>query len=332
MRTVTFIEAIRLAQEEMLREDKNCFLIGEGVPDEKAIFGTTKGLKEQFPSQVFDSPVSEAGVTGICLGASLNGMKPIMTFQRIDFSLYAMDQIINNAAKWKTMFGEQGRQLPFVMRMTVGRGWGQGVQHSQNLEALFAHIPGLRVVVPHDPCSAYWLLKGAIQKPDPTIFIEHRWLHNMKGRLDDLWTTHLLGKDLTIVAWGPSAQLALENHNYCDVHILNQLNPLNIQGIIDSVIRTRKLLVVSDDWASCGVAAEIVARCCEFVPNIMAKRISCPDRYVPSSQLLSDNFYPSAQMLVKAINDMTGRQHPIPAKSEVAHDVDPYVGKVTSLI
>ncbi len=216
--------------------------------------------------------------------------------------------------------------------MTVGRGWGQGVQHSQNLEALFAHIPGLRVVVPHDPCSAYWLLKGSIQKPDPTIFIEHRWLHNMTGRLDDLWTTHIPGRELTIVSWGPSAQLVMNHNNGCEVHILNILNPLNTNAIVESVMRTKKLLVVSDDWASCGVAAEIVARCIEYVPGLIAKRISCPDRYIPSSQFKSDNFYPNAQMIVKAINDMIGSNFAIPARPDIPHDVDPYAGKVTSLI
>ncbi len=328
---ISFIEAILKAQEELLKENPDSFIIGEGVPDEKAVFGTTKGLRDKFPKQVFDSPVSENGVAGICIGAALNGMKPIMTFQRIDFAMYAMDQIINNAAKWRTMFGTP-KPLSFVMRMTVGRGWGQGVQHSQNLEAMFAHIPGLRVVVPHDPCSAYWLLKGSINKPDPTIFIEHRWLHNLAGRLDDLWTTHLPGRDLTIVSWGPSAQLCIENHNHCDVHILNQLNPLNIQPVLNSVLKTRKLLVVSDDWASCGVAAEIVAKCVEYVPGIIAKRVSCPDRYIPSSQFKSDNFYPNAQMIVQAINDMTGKEFPIPHKPKFGHDIDPYVGKVTSLI
>jgi pyruvate/2-oxoglutarate/acetoin dehydrogenase E1 component len=325
----TFVEALRLAQEEILRENPKAFLIGEGVPDEKAIFGTTKGLKDLFPSQVFDSPVSEAAVTGVCLGASLQGMMPIMTFQRIDFALYAMDQIVNNVAKWKTMFGEPDRKLPFIMRMTVGRGWGQGVQHSQNLEALFAHIPGLRVIVPHDPCSAYWLLKEAAKASDPTIFIEHRWLHNMKGSLrQDESHNHYPGEDLTIISWGPAAQLCKENRNGCELIILNNLSRTSC------ALKGDNYLIVSDDWSTYGCAAEFSAQIAENYKGLkfQVKRITCPQRYIPSSPLKSDDYYPSAQMIVQAINDMTGKDIPIPVKSVIPHDVDPYVGKVTSLI
>ncbi len=323
---LTFVEAIRLAQEEILRDNPKAFLVGEGVPDEKAVFGTTKGLREMFPTQVFDSPVSEAAVTGICLGAALQGFTPIMTFQRIDFALYAMDQIVNNVAKWKSMFGEPNRKLPFIMRMTVGRGWGQGVQHSQNLEALFAHIPGLRVIVPHSPASAYHLLKEAAQASDPTIFIEHRWLHNMKGTLGPNPENYFPGEDLTIISWGPAAQLCIENRNGCALHIINSFK----RG--HDLQYHKKVLIVSDDWAAGGMAAEISAQFMELNQGIIVKRLSSPQRYVPSSQFQSDNFYPSAQSIVQAINDMTGKNIPIPVRSEIPHDVDPYVGKVTSLI
>jgi pyruvate/2-oxoglutarate/acetoin dehydrogenase E1 component len=324
MGDVTLVEAIRLAQEEILRENPRAFLIGEGVPDEKNIFGTTKYLKDLFPAQVFDSPVSENAVVGVCLGAALSGMVPIMTFQRIDFALYAMDQLINNVAKWKTMFGEPDRKLPMIFRMTVGRGWGQGVQHSQNLEALFAHIPGLRVIVPHDPCSAYWLLKEAAQASDPTIFIEHRWLHNMKGSLEqDQSPNYFPGKDLTIISWGPSAQLCIENRNGCELQIINDLKYNNL------TISHKTVIIVSDDWPG-GIASDLGYKLSSG--GIKTKIITCPARYIPSSPMKSDGYYPNAQMIVEAINQLTGKEIKIPLKSQIPHDIDPYAGKLTSLI
>lgn len=328
---ISFIDAIRLAQERILIANPNAFLIGEGVPDPKAIFGTTKGLKDKFPAKVFDSPVSENGVTGVCLGAALNGMLPIMTFQRIDFAMYAMDQIINNVAKWRSMFNHK-KPIPFIMRMTVGRGWGQGNQHSQNLEALFSHIPGLRVVVPYDPISAYDLLIEASRADDPTVFIEHRWLHNMKAK-EPITSPNVYGnRKLTIVSWGPAADLCLHHRHDCTLFRLYRLNPLKIDHVIESVKKTKNLLVVSDDWKSCGVASEIITRCAEEISNINVKRITCPDYYVPSSQFRSDNFYPNATQITKAIEEMLDIELEMPKDNGIPHDVDPYLGRVTSLI
>lgn len=319
MGQVSFVESIRLAQMKILSEHPEAFIIGEGVPDEKAIFGTTRDLRALFPQQVFDSPVSENGVTGICLGAAIAGMKPIMTFQRIDFALYAMDQIVNNAAKWKTMFNDK-RPISFVMRMTVGRGWGQGVQHSQNLEALFAHVPGLRVVVPHDPNSAYLLLKEAITAPDPTIFIEHRWLHNCTRNIPN----YIPGEDLTILTWGPSAQLCYDYRFGCSLKIINDLDA-------DVKINAhKKILIVSDDWKFGGIAAEYASQLQES--GFTVRRLAYPDRYIPASFHQSDDYYPSAQKLVATIAEMTGRVIPLPERSHIPHDIDPFAGKMTGLI
>jgi pyruvate dehydrogenase E1 component beta subunit len=150
-----------------------------GVTDPKGVFGTTTGLEEKFGSnRVFDMPTSENAMTGIGIGVSLNGFRPVMTHQRLDFALLSLDQIINNAAKWRFMFGGT-RGVPITIRLIIGRGWGQGPTHSQNLHALFSHIPGLKVVMPSTAKDAKGLLLSSIFDPDPVIFLENRWLHNM---------------------------------------------------------------------------------------------------------------------------------------------------------
>ena len=174
-REIKFGEAIREAIDICMRDDKSVFIIGEGVPDPRGIFGSTLGLKEKYGGdRVLDMPLSENGMTGVCIGAALKGMRPIMTHQRMDFALLSMDEIINNAAKWHYMFGGK-INIPLVVRMIIGRGWGQGAQHSQNLQALFAHIPGLNVIMPTTPYDVKGLLISSVENNNPVIFIEHRW-------------------------------------------------------------------------------------------------------------------------------------------------------------
>lgn len=177
-------EAIRDAQEQLLAESDNVFLIGEGINDQGA-FGTTRGLKEKFPDRVMEMPVSENGMTGVCIGAAISGMRPIMVHMRADFLLYAADQIINNAAKWWGMFGGKDGNCPLVIRAIIGRGWGQGMQHSQHLEKMFSEIPGLTVVCPSNAYDAKGLLIWASHQPNPVLFFEHRWIHELKCEVPD---------------------------------------------------------------------------------------------------------------------------------------------------
>src|SRR3989338_4204085 len=162
-RSITYAEAINEALRQCLDKYPEVFLVGEGVPDPKGIFGTTLGLLKKYGRErVMDMPVSENGVTGICIGAALRGMRPIITHQRVDFSIYSIDQIVNVAAKWYSMFGGI-QSVPIVIRMIVGRGWGQGAQHSQSLQATYAHFPGLKVVMPVTPYDAKGMLISSLE-------------------------------------------------------------------------------------------------------------------------------------------------------------------------
>ena len=193
-RNIDCAKAINEATEQCMKKHKNVFIFGLGVPDPKGIFGTTTGLQKKFGNQrVFDMPLAENGMTGVAVGAALNGFRPIITHQRIEFALLSMEQIINQAAKWNYMTA--GKQnVPLVIRMIVGKGWGQGPQHSQNLESLFAHIPGLKVVMPFSPRDSKGLLISSIEDNNPVIFIEHRWLHSIKQQVPKSYYKIKIGK------------------------------------------------------------------------------------------------------------------------------------------
>ena len=180
-RDLTYVQAILEATEQCMEANASVYAMGLGVTDPKGTFGSTLGLEQRFGSRrVMDMPTSENAMTGVAIGSALMGMRPVMAHQRMDFILLALDQIVNNAAKWHYMFGGQLR-VPLVIRLVVGRGWGQGPQHSQSLQALFAHIPGLKVVMPTTPHDAKGLLISAIEDDNPVIYVEHRWLHGIFG-------------------------------------------------------------------------------------------------------------------------------------------------------
>ena len=203
-----FSEVVNLTLKEIMRSNNKTVLFGLGVDDPKGIFGTTKNLKENFGNErVFDMPASENAMTGVAIGMSLNKMIPIMNHQRMDFFLLAMDQLINNAAKWKYMFGGQ-QKTPIIIRLIVGRGWGQGPTHSQNFQNMFASVPGLKIYIPSFPSTVRNILHDAIKSSDPVLIIEHRWLHYMSEKIDfnikpknvNFVKKIKNGKDLTIVS------------------------------------------------------------------------------------------------------------------------------------
>lgn len=176
------IEAIREAHDQILKSDQNSFIIGEGVNDQGA-FGTTKGLKDKFPGRVLEMPVSENAMTGVCIGAAVSGLRPIMIHMRADFLLYAADQIINCAAAWRTMFGGRAGTCPLVIRAIIGRGWGQGVTHSQHFERIFDQVPGLKVICPSNAYDAKGMIIWASRQQDPVLILEHRWILDLKAEV-----------------------------------------------------------------------------------------------------------------------------------------------------
>lgn len=307
-RIIDTASAILEATHQMMKQDPSVYVIGEGVPDPKACFNTTKGLEETFPGRVFDMPVSENGMTGIAIGSAINGLKPIMVHMRIDFLMYAMDQIVNNAAKWYSMFGGQ-KSVPIVIRAILGRGWGQGQQHAQNLEAMFAHVPGLKVVVPSNAHDAKGLLIAAIRDPNPVLFLEHRWVHYITSDVPEAIYEIKIGQakvvkegsDVTIVSWGymmseclKASEFLLEQGVVCEVIDMRTLRPLDINTIKRSLKKTRRLLVVNDAWKFCGVPGEIIAQIAEDIEIELLyppQRLTNPDYCSPSTYGLTKHYY-----------------------------------------
>ncbi|MFN0065599.1 MAG: alpha-ketoacid dehydrogenase subunit beta [Chlamydiales bacterium] len=320
-RSVKYAEAILEATDQMLAADERVYIMGLGVPDPKGTFGTTLGLGEKYgPDRVMDMPTSENAMTGIAIGSALVGMRPIMTHQRVDFILLALDQLINNAAKWHYMFGGQTK-VPLVIRLVMGRGWGQGPQHSQSLHSLFAHIPGLKVVMPSNPYDAKGLLISSIEDDDPVLFLEHRWLHNIHGEVpEEIYRVPLgkakvvkEGRDLTVVATshmtleGFRAIELLNNEVSIELIDVRSVKPLDKDTILRSVQKTGRLLVLDPDWKMCGFGAEISAIVAEEAFSALqapVRRVTYPDRHNPTSWILANHFYPTAKDIACTILDM----------------------------
>ena len=313
-----YSEAIREAQAQIMRSDESVFVCGLGVPDPKGVFGSTVGLEEEFGSKrVFDTPACENATVGMMIGASFQGMRPIMVNQRLDFTLVALDQIINHAAKWKWMFGGVQR-VPIVIRVIVGRGWGQGAQHSQTMHALFAHIPGLKVVAPVSPKDAKGLLISSIEDDDPVIFIEHRRLYDEEGDVPQGIYRVPIGKanvvqegvDITLVALShmvvetEKAGIALKEQGIsAEIIDLRSLRPLDMDTILNSVRKTGRLVVIDDDWKLCGIAGEIIAALVENDHKMFKAspiRLTWPDMPAPTSVALESAHYTAAKDIYEA--------------------------------
>ncbi|MEI6704428.1 MAG: transketolase C-terminal domain-containing protein [Deltaproteobacteria bacterium] len=321
-RILTFGKAINEAHTIAMENDKNVIIFGLGVDDPRRIFGTTAGLKEKFgSSRVFDMPTSENAMTGVAIGASLNGVRPVMTHQRLDFFLLAMDQLVNNAAKWFYMFGGT-RSVPITIRLILGRGWGQGPQHSQNLQSWFAHIPGLKVVMPTTAYDAKGLLLSAIFDDNPVVYLEHRWLHNVEGEVPEgdyrvpIGKAHLInsGKDVTVVSISYMTVEAIHATDFllkhgitCDLIDLRSVNPIDWDTILASVKKTGRLLVLDTATETLSVASEIIARTTMEVFKSLKcapQRIALPDYPSPTSPALARGYYPGAIEIAKAVGTL----------------------------
>jgi acetoin:2,6-dichlorophenolindophenol oxidoreductase subunit beta len=324
VREISYAEALREAYAIALERDPRVYLIGLGVPDPKGFFGTTTQLQQRFgPDRVMDMPCAENGMTGIALGSSLNGMRPVLNHQRLDFALLTMDQICTQAAKWHYMFGGV-MKAPIVVRMIVGRGWGQGPQHSQSLHSWFAHIPGLKVAMPATAHDAKGMMIAAIEDDSPVVFIDHRWLHHVKGHVPiGHYTVELgsartarAGKDVTIVAFSYMVLEAIEAAAKLqvlgiDAEVLDYrcLRPLDTRTLLDSVHKTRRLVVADAAWSAAGMSSEIIALVAERAHGLLSSapcRICLPDCPTPTSPALAEHYYPRSGHIVAAVRAMFG--------------------------
>ncbi len=322
----TYVEAIREALDLCLEKDPAVYVMGLGVPDPKGIFGSTRGLEEDYgENRVMDMPTSENAMTGVAIGSALMGMKPVMTHQRMDFALLAVEQMVNQAANWQYMFGGQ-HSVPLVIRLMIGRGWGQGPQHSQSLQAWFSHIPGLKVVMPTTAYDAKGLLIASIEDPNPVVFLEHRWLHDTIDHVPDglyrvpLGTSRVLrqGSDVTIVATSymtleamRAANMLAEDGIGAEVVDVRSLRPLDDSLIVKSVCKTGRLVVADTGWTSFGVSAEIVSLVVEhafFELKCSPKRIGLPDCPTPTSHALTEHYYPRAIQIMNVVRSLMNKK------------------------
>ncbi len=324
-RDITFAEAVREGLDNAMERDSRVILIGEGVPDPKAIFNTTAGLRNKYGAQrVFDMPLAENGLTGVCIGAALSGMRPVMVHQRIDFALLAIDQLINNAAKWHYMFDGKA-SVPLVVRVIVGRGWGQGPQHSQSLQAMFSLVPGLKVVMPTTAYDAKGMLLSAIEDDNPVMFIEHRWLHQIKDNvpeesyrvpLDKAKILHE-GNKVTVAAFSYMAVESLIAAKglmaamgiAVDVLDMRSVSQLDVASVIDSVRKTGRLIVADTAFRTGSIAGELIAKVVEQAMDLLTTkpvRVASPDHPTPTSHFMAEHYYPTPQTIADAVLDMLG--------------------------
>ena len=275
MAETRYIRAVNRALADAMEADDRVFVIGEDVGAAGGAFTATRGLLERFgPSRVYDAPISEAAIAGVAVGAALSGMRPVAEIMFMDFVTLAMDMIVNQAAKARSMFGGQA-SVPMVLRMPHGGGLNAGPQHSQCLEAWFAHVPGLKVVCPSNPADAYGLLRAAIDDPDPVIVVENKALYAVKG---DLAAAPIIprigqaasvraGRDATVVAYGAAVAMALAaaatmagEGVEVEVIDLRSLQPWDEAAVLASLARTHRLVIAHEAVAAFGVGAEIAAR------------------------------------------------------------------------
>jgi pyruvate/2-oxoglutarate/acetoin dehydrogenase E1 component len=318
MRELTYCEAINEAMDQEMKRDNNVITYGIGVPDHKKIFGSTVNLLEKYgASRCFDTPLAEDTMTGFALGAAMHGLKPIHIHIRVDFLLLAMNQLINMLSSYNYATGSHF-ELPIVIRAIVGRGWGQGCQHSKSLHSYFSHIPGLKVILPTTPYDAKGLLTSAIRDANPVICLEHRWLYWATGAVPkesyeiEIGKANILikGTDLTVVATSwmniEAIRAAEILKKYRDVNVevvdVRSLYPLDSDLISGSVQKTRYCIVADNDWVAYGAGAEIASKVYESCFTDLKKpitRIGFAHAPCPTVRCLENEFYPNAETIVK---------------------------------
>ncbi len=342
MRKLTYAAAVNEALHIAMHQDPKVLCYGLGADDPKRIFGTTHQLQEVFGAErVFDTPTAENAMTGVGVGLALAGYRPVMTHQRLDFFLLAMDQLVNSAAKWHYMFGGQN-SVPLVIRLIMGRGWGQGPTHSQNLQSWFAHIPGLKVVTPTSAYDAKGLLLESIFDSNPVVFLEHRWLHNSESDVPEgdyrlpIGQARVVraGADVTIVGMSYMTVEAIRAADFlavqgisCEVIDLRTVRPIDWETVLTSIQKTGRLIALDCSMPTCSIASEIIAR--TTIERFSALknapvRIANPDNPEPTSFGLTRHFHPGAKEIVLAVASMLQKQidvTPLIEKRQWPHDV-----------
>lgn len=319
MKTVQFRQAIEEAMSEEMRRDESIYLMGEEVAEYNGAYKASKGMLDEFGSKrVIDTPISESGFSGIGVGSAMNGNRPIIEFMTFNFSLVAIDQIINNAAKMKHMSGGQFT-IPIVFRGPTASAGQLGATHSQAFENWFANCPGLKVVVPSNPYDAKGLLKSAIRDNDPVIFMESEQMYGDKGEIPE--DEYLLpigkaevvrtGKDVTIVSFGKiikeaykAADTLAKDGIHCEIIDLRTVRPLDYETIITSIKKTNRLVVVEEAWPFGCVASEITFKIQELAFDFLdapVSRVTCPDTPAPYSSELFKHWLPNAEKVMHAV-------------------------------
>lgn len=320
---ISYGKAIRAGHEYLLSRYPEVFVLGQGLWSPWYSGDSMTELEVQFgKDRIIDTPVSEQACTGVAIGAALAGKRPIVVHPRMDFMILAVDQIVNQAAKWSSMFGGRAR-VPVVIRGIINRGGEQGAQHSQALHAWFAHIPGLRVVMPYSVADARDLLVSATLIDDPVLYIDDRWLYAEEDEISAAPDERAIlkgprivrsGGDVTIAAAGYSTKLALEAADSLaaegvesEVLDLRVLNPMDTDPVRESVEKTGYLVVVDGGWRSCGLAGEVVAAVTEQIPpgtlQASPRRVTLQDAPAPTSGPLENGYYPDADRVVEAVKE-----------------------------
>jgi pyruvate dehydrogenase E1 component beta subunit len=325
MRDLTYAKAINEALGQAMELCDDVIVLGQLADTKAGIFGTTTGLVDKFgANRVHDFPVSESMMTSAGVGAALEGMRPVLVHQRHDFMMYALDPIVNWLSLWR--FKSNGTSsLPVTIRTVVGRGWGQGPQHSKSLHAWFAHLPGLRVAMPATAFDAKGLLLESIFGENPTIILEHRSLFSMTDDVPEIpyrvrfgqAAVRRTGSDMTLVAIGAMVPTALRvatqlEAEAIDVEVidLRTVSPLDTETILNSVSKTRRLAVADPGWQSTGVAGEVIALICERLGHeLMANpvRVCLPDSHTPMSASLEAQYYPTNEAMAEMMAGMARR-------------------------
>ncbi|MFQ6003605.1 MAG: alpha-ketoacid dehydrogenase subunit beta [Candidatus Zixiibacteriota bacterium] len=318
-RKLSYSLAINEALHQMMAHDPSVFLIGQGVKSPWYVGNTAKGLLEKFGAErVIDTPVSENAITGTAVGSALVGMRPVVVHPRVDFMMYAMEPIINEAANWHYMFGGK-LSVPVVRWAIIKRGGEQAAQHSQALHALCTHVPGLKVVMPSTPYDAKGLMIAAVKDGNPVVYIDDRWLYNLEGEVPEEIYSVPIGKGVirkegTGVTLVATSYMVIESLKASedlktegvDVEVidLRSVKPLDEMLLFESVKKTGKLIIADGGWKTCGIAGEISALVSENIFEYLKSpiiRITLPDTPAPASALLESDYYPTFQKIVSAV-------------------------------